>query len=972
MLKNIVTAFIFCFIFLSASAQQDSLLAEQYLARASDCLLRNQPDSSGALHRMALALYRKNDRLDLWLTSYIPLAYTWADDLKQPFAAEAYLDQALKGSWRKPTTSKEWEQLIRILMYKGHFYQWYIFDYSNAVKYYEESFQLYIHQLGEKNDKIANYIYHQLGNAYTRLGDYERAQHLLRRGIAYGEKKQQPQIGKYGDLAIILLDQGKNMEALTVLQSGLQVPGAAADALITARLSEARVWLSLGSVPQSLAALQKVLPLIAQLPGSDAQRAYYRAGYYGMAAKIQDSLGNVNAALQHYQKAIHFETVAQGTPYYREVGKAHYSLANFYLRHRKPDEALREFQLALQCVLRDFKPKSRAEQPDAAQFYAENTIIEGLIGKAAAFRALGRLEEALACYELVPAVESKLRATHTYESSKLLALSESRRRFDEAITLAWQLYERSQDRQYAERAFHLTEQARGTLLLQSLARARAEYRLPDSIRQRDYDLQVRVSWCEQQIAGERNQGSSASAVRIKQLEQDLFELKRSQEAFVGQLRRTFPDFAHLSDEIVFLLPRQVPALLRPDQAMVDYYLTETDAYIFWLDVAGKFTWRRAALPAGFREAMRFFAQYPTTWDENVNAARDQQFRQTAVGLFRLLLAPELAAAPDVHSLLLVPDDVLVFIPFEMLLRDQQSADWADLPWLLVDYNIGYAYSATLLYLQQALSRQHALEARPRYALGGFAPSYEADSWNRQDTTALFQDKVYAVKSTMAEVRKVHRLIGGRDYYGDKATEAQFRLTAPDCRVLLLAMHGFADDQHPELARLLFGSRAPDSINNNILFANELQIMQLHADLAVLSACHTGFGKLNKGEGVYSLARAFAAAGVPCTVMSLWRLHEATGPVIVEAFFTYLQAGKPKDEALRLAKLDFLKDPNHAESTAPYYWAGIMVTGDLGTMDLPALPAPASAWAYVLLGSLILGAGWWGLRRQRTRAAGLNG
>ena len=206
---------------------------------------------------------------------------------------------------------------------------------------------------------------------------------------------------------------------------------------------------------------------------------------------------------------------------------------------------------------------------------------------------------------------------------------------------------------------------------------------------------------------------------------------------------------------------------------------------------------------------------------------------------------------------------------------------------------------------------------------------------------------------------------GQAYYGDEATEAQFRLTAPDCQVLLLAMHGFADDQHPELARLLFGNPSTNAVNDNILFANELQVMQLHADLAVLSACHTGFGKLNKGEGVYSLARAFAAAGVPCTVMSLWRLHEDTGPAIVEAFFKYLQTGKPKDEALRLAKIDFLQDPGQEETTAPYYWAGLMVTGDVQPMRIPSAPLPrAPWWPAALMGVLALGSGWWWIRHRK--------
>ena len=956
---------VFFFRISLAFGQPDSLAAEKLVEQASAALENNQPEVSRQLYSQALHIFASRDLLPRWLESHIDLARAWAGGMEQPFVAQEYLDEALR-SYRQPHSEPEWEAYARVYLNKGHISQYLTDDLLGAAQQYERCYDIYVHQLHEHNDGIASYLYHQLGNLYTRLGDYERAENLLRRGIAYGKNHNQPEVGKYGDLAIVLTDVGKNQEALAVIQDGL-AHGLSKKVLVTTRICEARALLNLGDAKKSKVVLSVCPRLISTLDPNVTDLEYYWAGYYAALGAIQDSLGDYRQAEINYRKAIRNEIASWKTEFRREVGKSYANLGNFYLRRHKPQEALLAFQQTLQCVLREFKPASANEQPTAALFRAENTIVQGLVGKAEAFQALGKRKEALACYELIPLVEAKLRATHAYESSSLLALRESRQRFDAAIGLAWTLYEQKRDPVYIERAFRLTEQARGMLLLQSLARAQAEYQLPDSIRRRDHDLRVRISWYDQQIAGENRRGAQTNPAKVEQLKNELLILKHTQEEFIRQLRLDYPDFAHLSDGITFLQVRAVPGLLRPDQAMVDYYLTATDAYIFWLDAAGKFTWRHVVLPAGFREEMRFFAQYPTTWDENVNAARDQHFRQTAVDLFRLLLAPELAAAPAVRSLLLVPDDVLVFIPFEMLLRDHQSADWADLPWLLVDYNVGYAYSATLLHMQQSLSRQHAREARPRYALGGFAPSYEAENWNRQDTTALFQDKVYAVKSTIAEVRKVHRLIGGRDYYGDEATEAQFRLTAPDCRVLLLAMHGFADDQHPELARLLFGNPAPDSINNNILFANELQIMQLHADLAVLSACHTGFGKLNKGEGVYSLARAFAAAGVPCTVMSLWRLHEATGPVIVEAFFRYLQAGKPKDEALRLAKLDFLRDPNHAESTSPYYWAGIMVTGDLGTMDLPPLPEPTNTWPYVVLGGLILGGGWWCRQRQRIRA-----
>ena len=196
---------------------------------------------------------------------------------------------------------------------------------------------------------------------------------------------------------------------------------------------------------------------------------------------------------------------------------------------------------------------------------------------------------------------------------------------------------------------------------------------------------------------------------------------------------------------------------------------------------------------------------------------------------------------------------------------------------------------------------------------------------------------------------MHALIGGQKFPGPEASEQRFKEIAPDCGILLLAMQGLANDEHPELSCLLFGRPTGYSINNVLLFYTELQIMQLQADLAVLSACHTGFGKLHKGEGVYSLARAFAVAGVPSTVMSIWRLHETTAPVLIEAFFKHLKAGKTKDEALRLAKLEFLNNDDHYDSAHPFSWAGVTVSGDLCALDFSS-----GRWWWLLAVFLVLG------------------
>jgi CHAT domain-containing protein/Tfp pilus assembly protein PilF len=110
-----------------------------------------------------------------------------------------------------------------------------------------------------------------------------------------------------------------------------------------------------------------------------------------------------------------------------------------------------------------------------------------------------------------------------------------------------------------------------------------------------------------------------------------------------------------------------------------------------------------------------------------------------------------------------------------------------------------------------------------------------------------------------------------------------------------------------------GGRAPGdwTSDNGILTAEEVQGLDLRGcELVVLSACDTGLGDIEAGQGVLGLQRAFQTAGARAVVASLWKVEDAATAVVMERFYTNLWTKKlPKLEALRRAQLDVLKDPS---------------------------------------------------------------
>ena len=176
--------------------------------------------------------------------------------------------------------------------------------------------------------------------------------------------------------------------------------------------------------------------------------------------------------------------------------------------------------------------------------------------------------------------------------------------------------------------------------------------------------------------------------------------------------------------------------------------------------------------------------------------------------------------------------------------------------------------------------------------------------------------------------------------GEDATEHRFKTEAPDYTVLHLALHGESDTNSFYNSRLIF-KQASDTTNDGSLYMYELLKLKLNANLAVLSACESGVGKLSKGEGVYSIARGFIQAGCPSVVMSLWKVNDAATAQLMAGFYQYLSAGQTTDVAIRTAKLTYIRESDR-RLAHPSNWASFV---NLGNTTLEANQNKNAVWRY---------------------------
>jgi CHAT domain-containing protein len=217
--------------------------------------------------------------------------------------------------------------------------------------------------------------------------------------------------------------------------------------------------------------------------------------------------------------------------------------------------------------------------------------------------------------------------------------------------------------------------------------------------------------------------------------------------------------------------------------------------------------------------------------------------------------------------------------------------------------------------------------RPR--LLAFAPTY--DNLDDIDTSKFLASRDYIdylvpLKYIKEEIGGISEVLDADVFLDYDATEQVFWNKAGDYNILHFAMHTLINDANPMFSQLVF-TLTNDTVEDNdgLLNTYEIYNMNLNARLAVLSACNTGYGKLQKGEGIMSLARGFIYAGVPSIIMTLWAVEDQSGAELMTRFYKFLSEGDAIDEALRKAKLEYLSTADQLRSH-PYLWASYVSIG----------------------------------------------
>lgn len=772
---------------------------------------------------------------------------------------------------------------------------------EQAEGYLKRVYSIYLNTYGPNHTATATALL-EIGNLYLQTDNYPRALEYFTRAL-----RIQKNNGLDGQIA-----QLKDLIADTYIRMG-------------------EFSLALEMIEESIATYTRIYGAEHEFIGD----------IHTLRAAAFKGLGNPDLALEEFQKA---ETI-----YTQVFGPKHQKIADLFYQKSLISQMKNDLTTSLQWVQEaiisnsyKFESIDLDKNPEPNDFISAIDMFRYLRLKANLLRSSSAgtttLQSVQKVYDLTMRAMEELSKEHRKNKDILSLNSFYRNVYDDGINNLFELYELAPTDELGEKMFSISEQAkaRALELNHSQRKARSFANLPKALLAHELKLLEEISYVKSRLL----MAETMEEEQRKYFENRLFKAEREKEKLLDQLENDYEDYFELKYQTSVYPVKEIQKNLKPREAYLEYHLTGNALYAF-LITQQDFEIKKTELPDNFDSlAFRF--------SKAIRSRQQEEYLKSGNALYHYTIAP-LEGLREIQKITILPDRSLWAINFDLLPSNNSTTP----EYLIEQYAVSYAYSAALLFDQQSVKNANNKL---------LAFSYEDENnGGLVSLNSMRDDNLNKIPGTAREIAALAEIMDGDYYYGSAARESEFKQKAHDYSILHLALHGEVDYKNSDNSKLYFSGPPSDSVEDAILYPFELYNMSLNADLAVLSACETGAGRIASGEGIMSLGRAFQYAGVQSLLLSQWEVSDPVSPVIMASFYENLKAGKNKAEALRQAKLSFLKSANNVAAN-PYYWGGFFILGNTE----PVTIKQQNRFISYLLPTLVLIFIFTGLRIRRKR------
>ena len=757
-------------------------------------------------------------------------------------------------------------------------------DLERAAEYFRRALEIK-KELAPGSFQVAM-SFNNLGAAANARGDLEQAAQLLQRALEIVERIAPGSLAEaasLGNLGLVFSEHGDQERAKDYIQRALEIR----EKLAPGSLEVATSLNNLGNVAWARGDLERATQLIERSLEINERLA---AGSLQVASSLSN-LGNVARTRGDLEQA-----------------------ARLYQRALEIRENLAPGSLSLATTLNESgKVAWQLGELEQAATYLDRSIaaLEAQAGK------LGGSHK----------IQGRFRA-------------KNRTIYRDALELNLEL-----DR--SRKAFNILERSRARTFLAMLSERDVDFSADatadlDQTRRR---LATRYDRVLHQMMG---LSPTKDEDKIDSLTKELQDLRSQYEENMEAIRRASPKLAALQDPEPLDL-QSVREALEAGTVLLSYSVGEKRSDLFVVTRGGGFEVHSLPALKSLKDDIELLRNL--VQDRSLRPHRREKLLDLSHRLYKTLIEPAKGRIESGERVLIVPDGPLHLLPFGALVREP-GADPASPGKFLVEWiPLHFALSGTV-YADLKGSRQASEHAR-QITLGAFGDPYYPERLGQTNEYSIADVRLRSavdrnlidlqpLPASRWEVEQIAKLFPETTqiFLGRQATEERAKSLDPDLRIVHFAAHSYSDDRDPlsSAVALTIPEQLMGDRDNGLLQAWEIfERLRFNADLVVLSACETGLGHDQGGDGLISLSRAFQYAGARTVAASLWKVPDRITAELMLRFYRRLAAGQPKDAALRGAQLSLIRDPVRVtnsrgelvmkNASAPYYWAAFQIYGD---------------------------------------------
>ncbi|MET0619973.1 MAG: CHAT domain-containing protein [Thermoanaerobaculia bacterium] len=775
---------------------------------------------------------------------------------------------------------------------------------------------------------------YRLGNVAWRRGDLASAEDLhrralaIRRNLAPGSAAVESSLNSLGNVAGTRKDLASaerfHREALVM---GEKRAPETVDAMIHNLGEDARL---LGNYAAAEVLFRRALGMYDRLPPGSARDAAVANTLISLAAVARDR-GDLAEA----------ERLARRALAIRES-------------HEPESLHLAEDREVLADILRASGRNAEARQAYDQILRVASRTVPGSELEARALHSLGVLDRREGRAD--PAAEMFGRAVDALDSQKgrIGGPMEAREVFSAVYADYYRdLIEALVDRRRQTEAFAVLERSHARLLLTMIAER--DLSLPSGLPPGLEETRDREDAEYDQTLRELRDLDSKQHKRRQELLERRAALRDRRAETLEKIKKASPQWASLRYPQPLSLEGTRSAL-DPGTLLLAYSVGKERSFLFAVEPAGA---KGAgltvyALPANDRSLREAVAAQRNLLGFRAPAGAEaaRQLSARSRELYEKLLQPADSLIAGYERLLILPDGPLHTLPWAALALGAAK----ERPRFLVEWKpIHTAISATV-YAERRKSRPQRPRETAVTVVAFGDPKYPklpekrvaarldgaaAETWIDMSEDVILEGDASSRPSarsglrfeplpeTRREVREIAALFAPKSaaYLGLEATEERAKAIGKDVPLIHYACHAVVNERFPLDSALAFTIpvKPREGQDNGLLQAWEIfEKVRIDADLVTLSACESGLGREMGGEGLIGLTRAFQYAGARSVLASLWKVEDKSTAELMKRFYGYVKAGRPKDEALRLAQIDLIRS---ADFSQPRDWAAFQLNGD---------------------------------------------